>query len=130
MEKFSQIQEILFGTPYTHLADCLDILPEANVVAIDKMITAHKEAGTQKSVCRYQVVQDVAALLDGHISSPLFSQSFLPGAAAPVAECEMCHCTDKPVSTVAIPYSDITKLCKACEDKLPLHGVVNHRIAS
>lgn len=129
MEKFNQIKEILVDTFHNHLAECLDMVPEANLVAIDKMIQAHKDSGTQKTVYRYQVVQDVAALLEGHISSPLFSQLFLEQTAQPAGECGMCHCTDNPVSLVSIPYSDIEYMCADCMGKLPLQqGVVDYRV--
>lgn len=72
--KYQDIIDILQASTCAHLADCLDLIPEANLTAIQSMID------TKKRYCeeyKYPVVQDIVKLVEGNIEAPLYSEPYL-----------------------------------------------------
>lgn len=129
MENYNEIQKLLMESTCSHLAErCFHEIPEANLIAISKMIQAHKESFTQRAMYRYQVVQDVVALIEGNISNPLFSQQFLTDTPIDTPACEKCGCSNKVINKVSIPDSDIQYMCGDCMFTLPLSGVVDYKV--
>lgn len=126
MKNYKEIEELLQDSTCAHLADCLEMIPAHNLEAVQLMVTHLKKGGVQKAIYKYQVVQDIAALVSGHVSTPLFSQPFI-GADVQSQVCQQCGNDAAILDKVCIPDSDIRYLCKDCSKQLPLNGVVDFR---
>lgn len=126
MEKYNILKELLEDSTCAHLADCLEMIPVANLDALLELVVHHRRSNTQRAIYRYQVIQDVAALLEGHINNPLFSQPFLAQAGSG-GVCDLCANDFEKLEKVSIPNTDLRYLCTDCLKLQPLNGVVDYR---
>ncbi len=72
-----QIEELIHETTASHLADCLDLVPDENIEAISDMIDHCRSQKVQRSVIRFQIIQDVAAIVEGKPENAMYSKPFL-----------------------------------------------------
>ncbi len=71
------IAERIADTEDEHLADCLDQVPDANIVALCDMIQHKRANAVPRSVTNRQIVQDVAEIISGHPENIKYSKPFL-----------------------------------------------------
>ncbi|OSZ79300.1 hypothetical protein CAP35_13890 [Chitinophagaceae bacterium IBVUCB1] len=121
-EKYIEIKKILLDSVHGHLADCMDMVPEQNMAAIAMMINKERANEKPEGSIRYMVVQDMASLISGHISMPLFSEKYTDDNRYDGGGiCDKCGNDDNMLYKVSVPDTDVNKVCNDCKRTLEMY---------
>lgn len=73
----AELQKWLQRGSYSHLGDCVDMVPAANQRALYAMIEDLKERRVTRSVIALQVSEDVGAFVGGFPEGAKFSEGYM-----------------------------------------------------
>lgn len=76
-EIMQELHYYIMASAHTHLADCLELVPEANLIALYNMICQLQSQKAYKKVIAMQVAEDISKIVEGKPELAEFSIPFL-----------------------------------------------------